>query len=130
MTARLSTTPGGAVERVSELADLLGVPLTRRTRRWVVGWLVGAMARGLPVPGICALLAKDGERGDYSSGAVYLEWDLAGGYASLECGPSGDFYWWCTDNLDDSDAVQEATVTLDGPTTARIVTILRWLEAA
>ena len=123
----------GALRRVTvALADTL----TPEARGWVVGWLVGAMARGLPVPHVYALARDSASLGPlaFSDSTVFLEWDFCptdGSHpcASLECG-QGEVYMWLSDDLWRRDGLShDATVRLDGPTTARVVTVLRAIAA-
>lgn len=134
MTAR---TPAQAINRVThDLAHLL----TPRARRWIVGWLVGTAARGMPMPGLCGLPADGDSYGPtaWTDSALYAEWDFPVGVhpmrvlggASLELGPGPGRYLWCNPDLWGSDESYDATITLDGPTTARVVTLLRWLAAS
>lgn len=136
MTARI--TPAKAIRRVTgDLAHLL----TPEARRWIVGWLVGTAARGMPMPHLYGLATDGDSYGPtvFSNTAVYAEWEFPAnwletkadvcGSALLELGPGPGRYWWFTEDLHFAESYEEE-VTLDGPTTARIVTILRYLEAA
>lgn len=126
MTAR---TPAQAIRRVThDLAHLL----TPRARRWIVGWLVGTAARGMPMPFLYGLaIESDGS-------AVRAEWDFPVGAhpmraistASLDLGPGSGRYLWTCGDLRGRDCGDDAIITLDGPTTARVVTLLRWLAAS
>ena len=136
MTAHM--TPARAIRRVTgDLAHLL----TPQARRWVVGWLVGTAARGMPMPNLFGLPSDGDSYGPtaFDATGVYAEWDFPAdwletradirGSASLDIGPGSGRYWWFTEDLYFAESYY-VEVTLDGPTTARIVTILRYLEAA
>lgn len=124
--------PRRAVERVGELAEPQGVPLTPEARGWCRGWLAAAMARGLPAPVVYALAVDGDSYGPtrFDTGAVRLEWDLpAMGQwaASLECGPGEERYLHlCHLGYGREDDCHDAYLRLDGPTTDRLIALLRW----
>lgn len=124
-------TPAKAVARLHHLvAD--GYPLTPQAHRWLLGWLVGAMARGMPAPSIYGLLVGRNPRGGYlySDSAVLLEWHLGSdASASLACGPGESRLLWASADLGHGPSY-EAKVQIDGPTTTRLLTLLAWLDRA
>lgn len=120
-------TTGEAIHRIThDLADLL----TPRARRWIVGWLVGASMRGMPMPHLYGLTTCADSYGPtaFDDSAVRAEWDFNDSARdiamSLDLGLGPGRCWWFCGDLHFEES-HEVSVTLDGETSARVVELIR-----